>query len=99
MNLIKGSFSQLTDVTQQILNTAEKINAEMETWQREAGAAEANWLDQAGGQFGEVNAAWKQVSTAHNQMLQALGGGVGRTNDEFQGMVASASARVGSVSI
>jgi uncharacterized protein YukE len=97
--VIRGSFSQLGDVTQQILGTAEKVNAEMDTWQREAGIAEANWLDNAGGAFSEVNAAWKQVSTAHNAMLQALGGGVGQTNDEFQAMVATSAGRVGSVSI
>lgn len=97
--MIRGSFSQLGDVTKQILDTAEKVNMEMETWQREAGAAEANWLDSAGGQFGEVNSAWKQVSTAHNAMLQALGGGVGQTNDEFQAMVASSAGRVGGVTI
>ncbi|SDK02039.1 hypothetical protein SAMN04488074_10446 [Lentzea albidocapillata subsp. violacea] len=97
--VIKGSFTQLGDMTQQILDTAAKVAGEMETWQREAGIAEANWLDTAGGQFGEVNAAWKQVSTAHNAMLQALGGGVGRTNDEFQTMVASSRGRIGSITI
>lgn len=97
--VIKGSFTQLGDLTQQILGTAEKVNMEMETWQREAGIAEANWLDSAGSQFGEVNAAWKQVSAAHNAMLQALGGGVGQTNDEFQAMVSSSAGRVGAVTI
>ena len=97
--VIKGNFTQLGDVTQQIINTADKVAGEMETWQREAGTAEENWLDNAGSQFGEVNAAWKQVSASHTAMLQALGGGVGRTNDEFQTMVASSRGRIGSVTI
>jgi uncharacterized protein YukE len=96
---IRGSFSQLGDAAQQILQTAGLVNQEMETWKREAGQAEANWLDNAGGEFGNVNAAWQQVSAAHNEMLHLLGGGVDQTGQEFQGMVAAASGRIGAVSI
>jgi hypothetical protein len=71
----------------------------MDTWQSTAGATSADWLDGAGGKFGEVSAAWQQVSTAQQAMLQALRGGVDTSNNELQQALSSAVSRVGSTSI
>lgn len=97
--LIKGSFGQLDDLSSQIMSTVGKVQQEMDTWRQQSGATQADWMDRAGGQFGEVSAAWHQVSTAQQSMLDALRGGVQNANQELQQALASASSRVGSVSI
>ncbi|HEV7973963.1 hypothetical protein [Amycolatopsis sp.] len=97
--LIRGNFSQLTDLASQIMATVKKVEQEMDTWQSTAGATSADWLDGAGGKFGEVSAAWQQVSTAQQAMLQALRGGVDTSNNELQQALSSAVSRVGSTSI
>ncbi|MDA3647198.1 hypothetical protein LZ318_12945 [Saccharopolyspora indica] len=97
--LIKGNFGQLDDLAAQIMNTVGKVQQEMDTWQTTSGATSSDWLDGAGGQFTEVSQAWNQVSTAQQQMLEALRGGVVKANGELQQALASATARVGSVTI
>lgn len=97
--LIKGNFGQLDDLANQIMATVGRVQQEMDTWGTTSGATSADWLDRAGGQFGEVSAAWQQVSTAQQTMLEALRGGVQTTNNELQQALSSAVARVGSTSI
>ncbi|HEY3710577.1 MAG TPA: hypothetical protein VGL64_14440 [Amycolatopsis sp.] len=97
--LIKGNFGQLDSLSSQIMGTVGKVQQEMDTWRTASGATANDWLDQAGGQFSEVNQAWQQVSTAQQDMLTALRGGVVKANGELQQALASAKARVGSVTI
>ncbi|MGQ0840899.1 WXG100 family type VII secretion target [Actinokineospora sp.] len=97
--LIKGNFGQLDDLAGQIMRTVGQVQQEMDTWGTTSGATAEDWLDRAGGQFSEVSAAWHQVSTAQQAMLEALRGGVDRANGELQQALATATARVGSVSI
>lgn len=97
--LIKGNFSELHRLTDQIRSTVGRVDQEMSTWQTMSGQTAEGWQDQAGGQFTEVSAAWQQVSQAQQQMLEALRGGVDNTNTELQQALASAKARVGSTSI
>lgn len=99
MSLIKANFGGLTDLTNQIRNTVTAVNQEMDTWRSTAGATSADWLDNAGGQFTEVSAAWDQVSAAQQAMLEALGGGVDTTNTEMQAAVQSSAARIGNITI
>jgi hypothetical protein len=81
------------------MNTVGLVQQEMDTWRTESGATAADWMDRAGGQFTEVSQAWQQVSAAQQAMLEALRGGVIKANGEMQAALASAAARVGSVSI
>lgn len=97
--LIKGNFAQLDDMAAQIVATVGRVQQEMDTWRSTSGATSADWLDGAGGQFGEISAAWSQVSQAQQAMLDALQGGVRVANSELQQALASAMSRVGSVSI
>jgi predicted NUDIX family NTP pyrophosphohydrolase len=97
--LIKGNFGQLDDLANQIMATVTRVQQEMDTWSTTSGATSADWLDRAGGQFSEVSAAWQQVSSAQQAMLEALRGGVQTANNELQQALASSAARVGSVTI
>lgn len=97
--LIKGNFAQLEDLAGHIMNTVGKVQQEMDTWKSASGATQNDWLDNAGGQFGEVSAAWHQVSTAQQQMLEALRGGVNKSHMELVQALGAAQARVGSVQI
>lgn len=97
--LVKGNFSQLEGLAHQIAATVAKVEQEMDTWRTTSGATSADWLDQAGGQFEEISAAWHQVSTAQQAMLQALRGGVDKANAELQQALGQAVSRVGSVTI
>lgn len=97
--LIKGNFAQLDDLAAQIMSTVARVQQEMDTWRTTSGATSADWLDGAGGQFGEISAAWQQVSSAQQAMLDALRGGVVVANDELQQALSAAVARVSSVSI
>lgn len=97
--LIKGNFAQLEGLAAQIAATVAKVEQEMDTWRATSGATSADWLDQAGGQFGEISAAWHQVSSAQQAMLQALRGGVDKANAELQQALGAAVARVGSTAI
>jgi len=97
--LIKGNFGQLDAMAEQVAATVGRVQAEVDTWGTQAGATSADWLDGAGDQFGEINAAWKQVSEAQQVMLQAIRSGVQQANIELQQALAAAVARVGSTSI
>ena len=97
--LIKGNFGQLDAMADQIVNTVGRVQGEMDQWATTSGATSADWLDSAGDQFGEVNAAWKQVSEAQQAMLEALRGGVTQANQEYQQALQAAMARVGSTTI
>ncbi|GAA2427712.1 hypothetical protein GCM10010191_45780 [Actinomadura vinacea] len=97
--VIRGNFGQLDDLAQQIMNAVGRVQEEMDTWRSTSGATEADWMDAAGGQFAEVSAAWQQVSTAQQQMLDALRGGVITANGELQQALSAAVARVGSTTI
>jgi hypothetical protein len=99
MPLIKGNFGQLDAMADQIVATVGRVQSEMDGWGTMAGATTADWLDGAGEQFAEVNAAWKQVSEAQQAMLTALRGGVQQANLELQQALSAAVARVGSTSI
>lgn len=99
MSLIKANFGGMSDLTNQIRNTVASVNQEMDTWRSTAGATSADWLDGAGGAFGEVSAAWEQVSAAQQTMLDALGSGVDQTNTEMQAAVQQSAARIGNISI
>jgi hypothetical protein len=97
--LIKGNFGQLDSMSEQIVNTVGRVQGEMDTWASTSGATAADWLDNAGGEFEEVNAAWKQVSEAQQAMLDALRGGVTQANQEYQQALQAAMARVSSTTI
>ncbi|WP_158848871.1 WXG100 family type VII secretion target [Saccharothrix deserti] len=97
--LIKGNFAQLEGLAGQIASTVARVEQEMDTWRTTSGATSADWLDSAGGQFSEISAAWHQVSTAQQAMLQALRGGVDKANGELQQALGAAVARIGSTSI
>lgn len=92
--LIKANFGALDDLTNQIKQSLSNIQNEMDTWQNTAGATSANWLDHAGGAFGEVNQAWKAASQAGQQMLDVLGSGVSKSNMEMQQALATSTSRV-----
>lgn len=97
--LIKGNFGQLDAMADQIIATVGRVQGEMDQWGSTAGATSADWLDSAGGEFDQVNAAWKQVSDAQQQMLEALRVGVQQANQEYQQALQAAMARVGSTAI
>ncbi|MBK1789093.1 WXG100 family type VII secretion target [Prauserella cavernicola] len=97
--LIKGNFGQLDDLASQIMATVGKVESEMDSWRSTSGATSADWLDRAGGEFSEISAAWQQVSSAQQAMLDALRGGVQTANTELQQALSSAMARVGSTTI
>ncbi|MEE6258213.1 WXG100 family type VII secretion target [Plantactinospora sonchi] len=97
--LIKGNFSQLDGLADQIVATVGRVQQEMDTWQSTSGATSADWLDQAGGEFEEISRAWQQVSAAQQAMLEALRGGVQTANSELQQALSAAVARVGSTGI
>lgn len=97
--LIKGNFGALDAMADQVQATVGRVQAEMDSWASQAGATSADWLDNAGDQFSEVNAAWKQVSESQQQMLQAIRSGVQQANQELQQALAAAVARVGSTTI
>ena len=59
--LIKGNFAQLEGLAAQIASTVARVEQEMDTWRTTAGATSADWLDQAGGQFSEISAAWHET--------------------------------------
>jgi uncharacterized protein YukE len=92
--LIKGNFGALDGLTEQIQATVGRIQEEMDAWGKTSGATAEDWLDQAGGEFSEVSAAWAQVSQTQNEMLVALRGGVQTTNDELRQALEAARARV-----
>jgi uncharacterized protein YukE len=97
--LVKGNFAQLDALADQIVGTVNRVQSEMDGWATTAGATSEDWLDGAGEQFAEVNAAWKQVSEAQQTMLTALRTGVQQANQELQQALAAAVARVGSTGI
>jgi uncharacterized protein YukE len=96
---IKGDFGQLDGMVEQIQATVGRVQDEMDAWTRMAGATSEDWLDRAGGEFGEVSAAWAQVSQAQNEMLSALRDGVRVTTEEFRQALAAAQARVASTTL
>jgi uncharacterized protein YukE len=97
--LIKGNFGQMDALAEQVAATVGRVQAEMDTWGTQAGATTADWLDGAGDQFAEINAAWKQVSESQQVMLEAIRSGVQQANVELQGALSAAMARVGSTTI
>lgn len=97
--LIKGNFTQLEGLAKHIQETMARIAQEMDTWRTEAGATSLDWLDQAGGAFGEVNEAWQQMSAAQQAVLGALRHGVDVANGELQTALQSATMRIRSTSI
>jgi hypothetical protein len=97
--LIKGNFGQMDAMAEQVAATVGRVQAEMDTWATQAGATTADWMDGAGDQFTEINAAWKQVSESQQVMLEAIRGGVQQANAELQGALSAAMARVGSTTI
>jgi hypothetical protein len=97
--LIKGNFTQLDDLSTQIMKTVGMVQQEMDTWRTTSGATTADWMDRAGGEFTAVSQAWEQVSTAQQAMLDALRGGVVKANGELQMALQAATARVQNVQI
>ncbi|MCE6996010.1 hypothetical protein LZG04_14525 [Saccharothrix sp. S26] len=97
--LIKGNFTQLDGLARHIEETMTKVSQEMDTWRTEAGATSLDWLDQAGGAFGEVNDAWQQMSAAQQAVLAALRHGVNVANNELQTALQSAAMRVRSTAL
>lgn len=86
----------LDDLSAQLRNTLQAIQGDMDAWAKAVGVAGAAWLDGAGAEFGEVSAAWDQVSMAQQSMLDALAIGVVNANQEYFETLRSAISRVGS---
>ena len=95
-DLVKADFGMLDDLSSQLRNTLQAIQADMDSWAQAVGLAGAAWLDGAGAEFGEVSAAWDQVSMAQQDMLNALGVGVVNANQEYSDTLRAAISRVGS---
>jgi uncharacterized protein YukE len=97
--LIRANFGQLDGLTEQMLGTIGRVQQEMDAWAAMAGATTEDWLDNAGGEFEGVNAAWKQVAEAQREMLAALRGAVQVANDEMRQALEAARARVASTAV
>ncbi|WP_326549393.1 WXG100 family type VII secretion target [Micromonospora sp. NBC_01813] len=69
---IMASFPVLDDLATQMTRTVGQVDGEMATWTGAANAAQATWLDQAGGEFAAVHARWLELGELQNAMLAAL---------------------------
>jgi uncharacterized protein YukE len=96
-DLVKADFGMLDDLSTQLRNTLQAIQQEMDSWAQTVGVTGAAWLDGAGEQFGEVSAAWNQVSAAQQEMLDALAVGVVNANADYFQTLHAAIQRVGSL--
>ena len=96
-DVVKADFGMLDDLGTQLRNTVQAIQGEMDGWARAVGLAGAAWLDAAGAEFGEVSAAWDQVSMAQQEMLDALSIGVLNANQEYFETLRAGITRVGSL--
>jgi uncharacterized protein YukE len=81
---IQVPFQAMETLNGQINNTASSVDTEMQRWMTTSHITSQSWLDNAGGAFGEVSAAAKQVSVATDNMLVALASGVVKTNTSAQ---------------
>jgi hypothetical protein len=95
-DIVKADFGMLDDLSTQLRSTLQAIQTDMDNWARAVGLAGAAWLDGAGAEFGEVSAAWDQVSMAQQDMLNALGIKVQDANQVYFETLRAAISRVGS---
>ncbi len=97
--LIKANFGALDALADQIRATVGRVDGEMARWSTAASAAEAEWLDRAGGEFAAVRARWQELSTAQQAMLSALQSATTEARVLYEATVRSSAARVASVSL
>lgn len=78
MPLVMGHFSPMQDLIQQITTQTAAIDSYVAQYQKAATAAGQHWTDIAGADKNEFDAAYTQYNTASQNMITALGGGVGK---------------------
>ncbi|SFB35826.1 hypothetical protein SAMN05216266_10913 [Amycolatopsis marina] len=71
------------------------VQGSMDNWRQASGMTEADWLDQAGGQFSEISQAWQQALQAGQDLMQAMNQGVMSCNQENMGAVQRSCGRMG----
>jgi hypothetical protein len=92
--LIKANFATLDGLVGQFRATAGLVDADMAGWAKAGSAAEADWLDQAGGEFAEVRRRWDAVSDLQQQMIRALESATADARSRYAQTVAAGVAAV-----
>jgi hypothetical protein len=69
---VKANFATIDGLVDQMAATSGQVDTEMSIWSGAAGAAEATWLDEAGGTFGVVRKEWADLIVLQQEMLAKL---------------------------
>jgi uncharacterized protein YukE len=72
MPQIKAHFGTLQDLVHQMAATSGQVDTEMMIWSGASSAAQATWLDQAGGAFRDVGKEWGDLAALQQDMLARL---------------------------
>jgi hypothetical protein len=72
MPLKKCEFGTVEGLLGQVQTTHGAVVADKEAWMRTVGVTAQDMLDNTGGRFTEVNAAWEQVTNSMQEMQNQL---------------------------
>jgi hypothetical protein len=72
MALKRCEFGTVEGLMAQVRTTHGAVLNDKETWMQTAGVSAQDMLDNTGGRFTEVNAAWNQVTSSMQEMQNQL---------------------------
>lgn len=88
-------FGALDGLSASMNGCVQGVQQSIDSWGQATGMAQADWLDQAGGQFGEISRACQQVMVAGQELMQAMNQGVQSCNQENMAAVQRSCGRLG----
>jgi hypothetical protein len=89
-------FGALDGLSSSMNGCVSGVQQSIDSWRQASGMTEADWNDQAGGQFAEISRACQQVMQAGQELMQAMNQGVQSCNQNNMAAVQRSSARLGS---
>lgn len=88
-------FGALDGLSMNMNSCVNGVQQSIDNWGQASGMGQADWLDQAGGQFAEISQACKQVMMAGQELVQAMNQGVQTCQHENQAAVMRSVGRLG----
>ncbi|GAA0522733.1 hypothetical protein GCM10011581_33820 [Saccharopolyspora subtropica] len=89
-------FGALDALSMNMNSCVQGVQQSIDSWRQVSGMGEADWLDQAGGQFAEISRACQQVMAAGQELMQAMNQGVQTCNQQNMAAVQRCCSRLGS---
>ncbi|MFC4003778.1 hypothetical protein ACFS2C_10405 [Prauserella oleivorans] len=89
-------FGALDGLSMNMNGCVQGVQQSIDSWGQASGMGQADWLDQAGGQFAEISRACQQVMIAGQELMQAMNQGVQTCNHENMAAVQRSCGRLGS---